>query len=138
MAARTRRSGVKASEFELPDSIFGRFVFALVCLFLLPVSSIFCWVLISSSDVFDLPAAAVKAVSLWLIEVAYLLVFESMLVGVIVFSAAGLVWSIARPGWAAAVLQVGFSKIYRAIWILTLTAAAILGLIIVLTIIHLF
>ena len=85
---------------ELPKTMFGRFAFASVCLPLLVISAFACVALNTTAP---LPQTIIG----WL----FYFVIEAVFVGLLAFSASGLIWCVTQAAWAEQFLVKGTMRL---------------------------
>ncbi len=96
----------KRSGMELPDTVAGRCVFAFVCLFLLPLAVVLCYIMTVTSPA---PTTLIG----WILHFTV----SSVAFGMLLFSFFGLVWAITLAAWAERMLQDGVRKLVLALLI---------------------
>jgi hypothetical protein len=113
----------RKSHFEVPQTIGGRFVFACLCLFLMPVAAGMLYI-----SVTDMPLP--QQAPFWG-KVSFFLfasVVEFLFVGLFIFAFFGLIWSLSKADWAAWMLQFGFRKLWLGVAGLLLFFCAVVTL----------
>jgi hypothetical protein len=116
-------------EFELPHSIFGRAIFALACLVMMPVAGFLLY-----GAVFEWPVPQ-QPLRDMIAALAAGTVIELLSVGLFVFSFCGFVWSLFGSEWAAGLLQAGFRKLSRTVVLMTIVFWTFIGLVVILAIV---
>jgi hypothetical protein len=103
------------AEFELPRSIAGRCSFGFACLFLLPLSAAALCGLLVGVPLWPVgPGAKAQEICVWMVILLFVVLFEYMAAGLLIFSLFGLIWSVACPPWTERAIQVGSRKMVRA------------------------
>jgi hypothetical protein len=97
----------RKSQFEVPRTILGRFVFACLCLFLMPVAGTMLYISLT-----DMPIPQQAPFWSKVGFVLFAVVIEFLFLGLFIFAFFGLIWSVSKADWAARMLQIGFRKMW--------------------------
>jgi hypothetical protein len=96
---------MRKSTFVVPRSIPGRFVFACLCLMLMPIAALVIYVSLT-----EMPVP--QQLPFWgkVSFVLFSVLIELTFLGLFLFAFFGLIWSVSGAEWAARLLHTGFRK----------------------------
>ncbi len=95
----------RKSQFDVPRTIAGRFVFACLCLFLMPFAATMLYLSFT-----DMPLP--QQLPFWgkVSFILFAVLMEFLYLGLFIFAFFGLIWCVSGAESAARMLQLGFRK----------------------------